>query len=331
MSLPGGGTQAAPGGGTGHGEIQGESPYHPDLRRIAPLLPRASVTRRSLPLWRRITGPNSWKFLPSRRRVGRNVELIDLENASIRLHRPRPGSAAPHPALLWIHAGGYIMGSAWQDDPLCALVARELGVVVAAVDYRLAPRHRFPVALEDCYEALRWLAARDDVDSERIALGGASAGGGLAAALALLARDRNDVGPVFQLLSYPMLDDRTALRTDIDERFVRMWNNDANRFGWESYLGEKFGTDEVTPLAAPGHVDDTAGLPPAWIGVGSLDVLFDEGVAYAEKLRDAGVACELMVVDGAIHAFDSVRPKATITQDFRNAQLAALRAGLGAG
>lgn len=305
------------------------SPYHSDLRRVAPLLPRASVTRRSLGVWRRITGPDSWKVLPSRRRAARNVEFVDLDNAAIRLHKPPSATTLPVPALLWIHAGGYVMGAAWQDDPLCAMLARDLGVIVAAVDYRLSPEHRFPVPLNDCYEALTWLADRSDVDRDRVAIGGASAGGGLAAALTIVARDRGEVRPVFQLLAYPMLDDRTALRTDIDERYVRMWNNAANRLGWESYLGQQFGTDEVSPLASPGRAEDLAGLPPAWIGVGTLDVLHDEGVAYAKKLTEAGIGCELDVIEGAIHAFDSVRPKAPITERFRAAQVGALGAGLG--
>ena len=280
-------------------------------------------------MWRRITGPDSWKVLPSRRRVARNVEFVDLDNATIRLHRPPTGTDPPIPALLWIHAGGYVMGSAWQDDPLCALLARALGIFVAAVDYRLAPEHRFPAALDDCYEALAWLADRSDVDRDRIAAGGASAGGGLAAALALLARDRGEVEVAFQLLAYPMLDDRTAHRTDIDERHVRMWNNAANRLGWESYLGDRFGNGDVSPLAAAARNEDLAGLPPAWIGVGTLDVLHDEGVAYAKALTEAGIGCELDVVEGAIHAFDSVRPKAPITERMRAAQVAALGAALG--
>ena len=127
--------------------------------------------------------------------------------------------------MLWIHGGGYVIGSAAQDDAVCRHLAHELGRLVAAVDYRLAPEHPFPVPLHDCHDALVWLANRGDVDADRVAIGGASAGGGLAAALALLARDRAEVRPAFQLLSYPMLDDRTALRTDIDERHFRLWNN----------------------------------------------------------------------------------------------------------
>jgi acetyl esterase/lipase len=217
------------------------------------------------------------------------------------------------------------MGAAAQDDAFCRRVAAELGVLVAAVDYRLAPEHRFPTALEDCNDALGWLAARADVDRGRIAIGGASAGGGLAAALALLARERGDVTPAFQLLSYPMLDDRTALRADIDERYLRLWDNRANHFGWRAYLGQEPGGPDVSPLAAPARSEDLAGLPPAWIGVGTLDLFHDEDLAYAARLREAGVACELHVVEGAFHGFDAVLPKAGVSRHYWDVQIDALR------
>ena len=146
------------------------------------------------------------------------------------------------PALLWIHGGGYVMGTAWQDDAACRHFAEELGIVVAAPDYRLAPEHRFPHPLHDCYAVLDWLSRQPYVDGARIAVGGGSAGGGLAAGLALLARERHAIQLAFQLLAYPMLDDRTVVRSDIDERRFRMWNNKANRFGWQSYTGQEPGS-----------------------------------------------------------------------------------------
>ena len=220
------------------------------------------------------------------------------------------------------------MGSAAQDDALCRQFAGRLGMVVAAVEYRLAPERRFPVPLHDCYDALAWLARQPFVDSTRIAVAGASAGGGLAAALALLARDRGEVQLAFQLLSYPMLDDRTATRTDVDETKFRMWNQKANRFGWESYTGLNPGAVEISPLAAPARHEDLSGLPPAWIGVGNLDLFYAEDLAYASRLRASGVECELAVVDGAFHGFDSIRPGAGVSQTFRAAQVAALGAAI---
>jgi acetyl esterase/lipase len=246
---------------------------------------------------------------------------------TVRVHRPAAGEG-PWPALLWIHGGGYVIGTAAQDDDLCRHLAGKAGIVVAAVDYRLAPERPFPTPLHDCYDALAWLAGRPEVDPDHLAVGGGSAGGGLAAALALLARDRGEIAPVLQLLSYPMLDDRTAVRTDIDERHVRLWNNRANRFGWEAYTGAVPGSGGISPLAAPARCDDLSGLPPAWIGVGTLDLFYEEDCAYAERLGAAGVECQLEVVPGAFHGFDSVAPTSGVARQFRAAQVGALTTAL---
>ena len=299
------------------------SPFHPELRRIAAFLPRSAVGPRTLGVIRRLPGP------PVHRRTSPAIDNESLGPISVRVHRPALGTARPHPTLLWIHGGGYVMGNAWQDDALCRFIAARLGAVVAAVDYRLAPEHAFPVPLDDCHDALLWLAARPDVDETRVAIGGASAGGGLAAALALLARERGEVSPVLQLLSYPMLDDRTATRSDIDERHFRLWNNKANRFGWESYLGTAPGSPDVSGLAAPARHGDLSGLPRAWIGVGTLDLFYEENLAHADRLRAAGVPCDVEVVTGAFHGFDSVRPHAPVTQQFRAAQLRSIAAAFG--
>ncbi len=246
--------------------------FHPDLRSVARWLPRAAVGPRTLKPVRLTAGLLS--------RVPRkDVTVRTLGPTSVRVHRP-VWSREPVPALLWIHGGGYVVGSAAQDDAMCRHFADSLGIVVAAVGYRLAPEHRFPVPLHDCHDALAWLAGQPSVDPTRVAVGGASAGGGLAAALALLARERGEVPLAFQLLAYPMLDDRTAVRTDIDESNFKMWNNKANHFGWRSYTGHRPGSDKVSGLAAPSRHDDLSGLPPAWIGVGTLDLFHDEDVAY---------------------------------------------------
>jgi acetyl esterase/lipase len=300
------------------------SEFDPDLRRIATVLPRGVVGPRTLPLLRRLEARQRGRPRPG-------VEVESLGHLSLRVHRPPAGTPAPHPALLWIHGGGYVMGTAAQDDAVCGLVAARLGVLVAAVDHRLAPEHPFPTPLHDCHDALVWLAGRRDVDERRVAVGGASAGGGLAAALALLARDRGVVEAVFQLLTYPMLDDRTAARDDVEDRHARLWSNRSNRFGWSSYLATAPGAAGVSGLAAPARHEDLAGLPPAWIGVGSVDIFHDEDLGYAERLRGAGVPCEVTVVAGAFHGFDSVRPNAAVTRRFRDAQLGSLAAGLGLG
>jgi acetyl esterase/lipase len=261
------------------------------------------------------------------RRPASSVDIEALGPISVRVHRPGP-SQGPRPALLWIHGGGYVFGSAAQDDQMCRHFAEELGIVVAAVEYRLAPEHPYPVPLHDCYDALSWLVGQRDVDPTRIAVGGGSAGAGLAAALALLARERGEIPLAFQLLSYPMLDDRTANRTDIDQSGLRLWNNKANRFGWQSYTGHPPGSVDVAGLAAPARYGDLSGLPPAWIGVGTLDLFYDEDLAYAGRLGAAGVDCQLNVVTGAFHGFDSIRPKAGVSREFRSAQVTAVRAAL---
>jgi acetyl esterase/lipase len=295
--------------------------FHPDLRNAARWLPRGGIGARTLKPVRLLTGLQA-------RTATKSVEVTRVAAVSVRVHRPST-SRAPSPAMLWIHGGGMVMGTAAQDDALCRRFSQELGIMVAAVDYRLAPEHPFPVPLHDCYDALLWLARQADVETSRIVVGGASAGGGLAAGLALLAHRRGEVHLAFQLLTYPMLDDRTATRVDTGAAKRRLWSNASNRFGWESYLGHAPGGSEVDGLAAPARVDDLAHLPPAWIGVGTSDLFYEEDVAYAERLNAAGVPCELDVVEGAFHGFDLVRPNAGVSQAFRSAQMAALAAALG--
>lgn len=301
----------------------------PELRRVARVLPRGAgpASLRAVATVGRAAAAAQPSIDRVRRRAGRSVpEVVRVGEISARVHRPPCSGLASRPGLLWIHGGGFVIGSAAQDDSLCARFARELDAVVVAPDYRLAPRHRYPTPVDDCHDALVWLAARPEVDPDRIAIGGASAGGGLAAALAFAARDRGEVDPVLQLLTYPMLDDRTVGRTDVDERRFRLWNNRANRYGWSSFLGVDAGGPEVERRAVPARRDDLAGLAPAWIGVGSLDLFHDEDVAYAQRLLAAGVPCDLLEVPGAFHGFDRLAPRAGVVRRFLAAQDAALRA-----
>lgn len=297
-----------------------EQPFHPQLR-AARFLPRTFITARTLPTLRRLT-----RLAASTRRADAQVVPVTDD---VSVHVFRPAAARPRtPALLWIHGGGMVLGDAAQDSALCRRIADELNVVVVSVEYRLAPEHPFPTPLEDCYTALRWLAAQPDIDPARIAIGGQSAGAGLAAALALLAKERGEIRPVLQLLSYPMLDDRTIDRTDVDPRLMRLWSPASNRFGWSSYLGPASPDRDVSPLAAPARYDDLSGLPPAWIGVGTNDLFHDEDVAYARRLQQAGVDCTLRVVPGAYHNFDSIEAGAAISRAFVEAQLSALDGAL---
>ncbi|MGO8768035.1 alpha/beta hydrolase [Mycobacterium sp.] len=287
---------------------------HPDLRRVARFTPRQLVGARTLPLIRALLALRGG-------RADSDAEVIIVgSGAGVRLFRPARVTE-PAPALLWIHGGGYVIGNAKQDDSLCRRFSTRLGITVASVEYRVAPEHPYPAPLEDCYSALTWLAGLPSVDSRRVAIGGASAGGGLAAALALLARDRAEVTPTFQLLVYPMLDDRSSMAAENPN--YRLWNPRSNHFGWTAYLGD---TDRQ--VAVPGRRTDLSGLPPAWIGVGSNDLFHDEDLAYAERLRDAGVPCGVDIIPGAFHGFDIWTPKAEVSQRFFDKQCDILRAAL---
>jgi acetyl esterase/lipase len=291
---------------------------HPDLRRVARITPRTLVSPRTLPLMRALN-----PLIGRLRGAGApdGVEVITLgSGAGVRLFRP-VGVTEPAPALLWIHGGGYVIGTAQQDDAVCRRFSSRLGITVASVEYRLAPQHPYPAPLEDCYSALTWLAGLPAVDRGRVAIGGGSAGGGLAAALALLARDRGEVKPVFQLLVYPMLDDRSS--TTANNPNYRLWNPRSNRFGWSAYLG-----DADPRVAVPARRDDLSGLPPAWIGVGTHDLFHDEDLAYAERLISAGVPCEVEVVPGVFHGFDLWAQKSPVSRRFFDSQCEALRAAL---
>ncbi|BBZ26202.1 esterase [Mycolicibacterium madagascariense] len=288
--------------------------FHPDLARRARVTPRGLVHPYTLSPLRAVARLTS-------RRAPRDVDvLVTASGGRVRLHRPPPGGEDAGPALLWIHGGGYVIGSAAQDDAICRRFAHELGITVVAVDYRLAPEYPYPIPLQDCYAALGWLAALPDVDPARVAIGGASAGGGLTAALALLARDRGEIAVAAQLLVYPMLDDRTSTRDDLDESHYRLWNRKANAYGWSSYLG-----DADPDVAVPARRDDLSGLPPAWLGVGTNDLFHREDVEYAERLTAAGVPCDVDVVPGAFHGFDALVAKAPVSQAFFASQVDWLR------
>jgi acetyl esterase/lipase len=226
-----------------------------------------------------------------------------------------------------------VIGTPEQDNALCSRWADELDLLVVSVDYRLAPEHPYPAAVDDCRTALLWLDDRAHelgVDPDRIAVGGNSAGGLLAAALCQVARDRDGPRVRFQLLEYPMLDDRTVLGPKVDRSHSFVWSPAANRFGWTSYLGAPPGRGEVGAYAAPARTSDLTGLPPTWIGVGDLDLLHGEAVEYADRLRQAGVPCDLDVVAGMYHGADSITPTAPTAVAFRDRMTEALANGIDA-
>ncbi len=252
----------------------------------------------------------------------------------VRVHRAK-GAAGLLPAVVTIHGGGYVIGSYDMDDPLLDRWCPGLGVVGVSVEYRLASDAAYPGPLEDCYAALRWTyenAGELGIDRGRIGLYGLSAGGGLAAALALLARDRGEVPLAFVLLDCPMLDDRQgtpSMRAD----GLYVWGSASNEFGWRTYLGDLYGSDEVPAYAAAARAVDLAGLPPTCVIVGSIDGFRDEDIGYAQRLNQAGVACELHVIAGLPHAYLLVPGAAAVQlamhdmDDWLARQLARLRDG----
>jgi acetyl esterase/lipase len=308
------------------------SDFHPELRRAAFLIPRFSFGPRSARVANRLMRWRGVRVPPNVSGVAIRDELIvGSSGAPLRVRIYEPEGPAPRAAMLWMHGGGYVLGTVEQDEASNIGLCRSLNLVIAAVDYRLALEHPYPAPLEDCYSALRWLhesAASLNVSTNHIAVGGASAGAGLAAGLALLAHDRNELLVAFQLLIYPMLDDRTTLRSDSEERNLRLWSTASNRFGWRSYLGCEPGGDDVPDYAAPGRRQDMRGLPKAWIGVGTCDLFHDEDVEYARRLQHAGVPCVLEVVNGAFHGFELAGANLPVVRNFRENYASSLRNAL---
>lgn len=252
-----------------------------------------------------------------------DVEVVSVSATStVRIHRPST-LGDRWPAVLWIHGGGYVWGSAAVNDRAVRRMSEKLGVLVASVEYRLAPEHPYPAALDDCYGALEWLSARDDIDHRRVLVAGKSAGGGLAAALALRWTDAGSNRLAGQVLIYPMLDDRTVQRATPNA--ARGWPPEDNGFGWRSYLGCEPGADGVNPYASAARRADLSGLPPAWIGVGTEDLFHDESVDYANRLRAAGVSTHLAVVPDAYHGFDIVGAHTFAVRHFTENMYAAMR------
>ena len=238
-------------------------------------------------------------------------------------------SGVVKPAVLHIHGGGFIAGSARGSIGLTQAIAAACDCVVVAPEYRLAPETRFPGPLNDNYAALLWMRthARElGVDPDRIAVMGESAGGGLAAMLAIAARNRGEVPIVYQVLIYPMLDDRTGSTRSVPPFMGQfIWSRQNNRFGWSALLGEPAGSVSVPRGSVPARVRNLAGLPPAFIGVGSIDLFANEDIEYAMRLVDSAVPTELLVIPGAFHGFDGIAPHALLSQEFTRAWQNALR------
>jgi acetyl esterase/lipase len=306
---------------------------HPELRTIALQIHRnfASApppTLAALPQLR--AGMRNWT-VPPLAEVPYEVRRIagSPGQPDVAIHIVNAQTGGSRPAILHTHGGGYIMGDAAGDINALQRLCRTLDCIAVSVDYRLAPETTYAGAIEDNYAGLKWLhanAASIGADPARIAVMGESAGGGHAALLAMTARDRGEVPLIFQCLVYPMLDDRTGSSRRTPAHVGQLiWTETQNRFGWQSFLGTAPGRARAPRGAVPARVNDLSGLPPAWIGVGSLDLFADEDVDYAQRLNAARVPAELLLVPGAFHGFDRIPSSAAIVEWFNARKVTALR------
>jgi acetyl esterase/lipase len=272
------------------------------------------------------------KLLERRRRFGdradtsglRTVNQRDVTVAAIstadpavklRVYSMGVVTESPDPAILWLHGGGFTMGTVDMDDEMCRRIVLNARAVVVSVDYGLAPERPFPAAINDAYAALRWMSSASsqaNIDRLRIAVAGQSAGAGIAAGLSLMARDRKELHIAYQVLLYACLDDR--LRTPSSREILdpRSWNRKIAAGAWQAYLGQAGG--DVTGYAAPARAADLSGLPPTYVMVGGFDMVRDENLEYASRLMRSHVPTELHVYPGAFHGFELLVPDATVSQ-----------------
>lgn len=239
-----------------------------------------------------------------------DVERLEVTVAgdpvALSVLRPVKSTDARPPVLYWMHGGGMVIGNRHMDDARLIEWCRQLGCVCISVEYRLAPEAPYPAPLDDCEAGLRYVFDHVDdllVDGSRIGIGGRSAGGGLAAGLALRWGAVSDVSLAFQYLEYPMLDDR-GLTVSSRMAGLPVWSRESNTFGWRSYLGDRYGTEDLPADAAPGRASHLSGLPPTFLSVGTADCLRDESIDFAARLCRAAVPTELHVYAGAVHGFD---------------------------
>lgn len=308
-----------------------------DLNLIAPELRKATASFPKLPVTsgfgRLLTRALLPLMLP-RTKTPAGIKIEQVKTPSgVPLRVYTPTGTKTRAAMVYIHGGGMMIGAPKMDDALLSSTALELDIVIVSPDYRLAPEHPYPAPVDDCHEAWNWLienSSRKDIDKSRIAIGGESAGGGLAAGLVLRLNDEGGRKPLAQWLFCPMLDDRTALNRSLDDLDHFVWNNKMNLVGWSSYVGEAIGTEKVSAYAAPARRTDFMGLPKAWIGVGDLDLFFEENKKYAENLSAAGVSCELDVVADAPHSFQGLAPDSDLAKAYMKRAKEWLRKALAA-
>ena len=252
----------------------------------------------------------------------------DCEVPIVIYQPPAPG---PRGGLLWIHGGGYIVGEA-RDDARCIEFAEFVGCAVVSVDYRLAPESTYKESIADCFAALNWMVDNADdlgIDATRVAIGGGSAGGGLTAGLALYNRDKQGPKLAYQLMIYPMIDDTHDTPSGHEDTWPTTWNRDVSFKAWKMYLGDEYGTDNVSPYAAAARAKDLTGLPPALVIVGALDLFRDENIDYAKRLMAAGIPTDLLVYAGMFHGVEIHVPDAVASKRMRMGYLSGLQRAIG--
>jgi acetyl esterase/lipase len=313
---------------------------HPELRAAIPMVEQFSasdkpLTRASLEAIRK--PPPAAFARPALPNVVVENKVIPVggSHPDVTIYVINAKAGTSRPAILHTHGGGYVSGSAKDAIRQLQDICKTLDCVAVSVDYRLAPETTYKGSIEDNYAGLKWLhanAAAIGADPAKIAVLGESAGGGHAAILAITARDRGEVPLAFQCLIYPMLDDRTGTTRKMAPHVgTLIWNAQKNHFGWQSFLGQTPGQAKAPLAAVPARVENLKGLPPAFIGVGTLDLFHDEDVDYAQRLNAAGISTELIVVPGAYHGFDGISMllNAPLGKWFDGVKLNALRRGFG--
>lgn len=288
-----------------------------DIERVDPRMREATRKSTTFDLENRFIltlGGSLSRFIPGRRVSGVERRIVRDLAARIRVYVP---AAPTGSALLWLHGGGLVMGSAAYDDVFCGETARDTGAIVVSVDYRLAPKFKFPVALDDCAAGYAWMLEHADelgIDTQRIAVGGQSAGAGLAASLVQRLHDEG-AHLAAQWLFCPMLDDRTAADRSRDDADHFIWNNRANLVGWRSYLGDHVGSGSVSGYAAAARRDDLSGLPATWIYGSDIELFYDEIDDYARRLERAGVDVTYDLVPGVPHGFEAWAPENSLARE----------------
>jgi acetyl esterase/lipase len=302
---------------------------HPELRRAGIVIRRLfKVKEMNLIIRVQRLWPRFRKYVKTKGLRFNEFNIPTPDNPCLRLCVYRALEAKPDAVgLLWIHGGGFLVGSPEMDIGYYRRFINAANCVAVSPDYRLSTCAPYPAALNDCYNTLLWMkehAAKLGIRTDQLFVGGVSAGGGLAAAVTLIARDNGEVNVAFQMPLYPMLDDRMATPSSKDND-APVWNTRANKIAWKHYLGGLHGTTDVPPYAAPSRATDFSGLPPAYTFVGDIEPFYDETRKYIANLQNAGVPAEIDIYPGCFHAFDMIGKRSEIARQATQKYIEAFR------